>query len=91
MRGGAELVPLIGALQQLVDKDYTIKVGVCSYGSGEVFLTLVPTVPRSVVDLIVDHFTCLEENGELSLVAKRNTVSAISVANILETVQRMQK
>lgn len=89
--GGAELVNLIADLQRLVDKDYTIKVGVCSYGSGEVYLTLQPTVPESVVEMVLDHYTNRDDQGHREMVAKRSMLSVVSVANILETVQKMQK
>jgi hypothetical protein len=88
--GSAELVNLLGALQQVVAEDYTIKIGVCQYGSGQVFLTLVPTVPHSVVELIVEHFTCSDDGG-LDLIAKQSQMSILCVMSILETAKRMKQ
>jgi hypothetical protein len=87
----SELLSLLSALQQLAAGE--IKISVCSYGSEQVWLTLVPKAEAlyGVIDLIVEQFTVVDENEGRLLCEKRSLASICCVASILETAQRMLK
>ena len=59
--GSSNLLALVGALQHLASG--SIKISVCSYGSGDVWLELVPKAESlyKVIDLVVDQFVYSDE------------------------------
>ena len=92
--GSSNVLSLVSALQHL--SAGAIKISVCSYGSGDVWLELVPKAEclYGVIDLVVDQFVDCESEPDGSYESRvlRSDLSAIRLSRaytIIETAEAM--